>query len=274
MLAIDLSGRRALVAGVADDAGYGFAIAKALGEAGATVCVGTWPPALNIFLNLLEAVHRHAPACRILSVGSSEEYGIVTQDDTPLREDRPLRPVSPYAVARVAQENLSMVYAGGFNMDIVCTRSFNHIGAGQSDMFVVSSIARKFAEVMTGRRRSIVAGDTSIVRDFLDVRDVVRAYYLLLKNGKRGEVYNVCSGRGIPVSGIITTLMEITGTSPPVELDQSLLRPVENRVVIGSNAKLHELTGWQPEIALKDTLAAILEYWRGVASATQSSDPA
>ena len=224
----------------------------------------------NIFLNVLEAVHKHAPGCRILSVGSSEEYGVVTQDETPLSEDRPLRPVSPYAVARVAQEHLSMVYAKGYKMDIVCTRSFNHVGAGQSDQFVISSIARKFVEFMAGQRPSIVAGDTGVVRDFLDVRDVVRAYHVLLKQGISGEAYNVCGGRGLSIKEIITMLMEITGTKPPVEIDKSLLRPVENRVVIGSCAKLHGLTGWRPEIELKDTLAAIVEYWQKVPSSAES----
>ena len=100
--------------------------------------------------------------------------------------------------------------------------------------------------------------------EIFSTSETCRAYHVLLKKGKSGEVYNVCSGKGIPISGIITTLMEITGTNPPIEIDKSLLRPVENRVVIGSNAKLHGLTGWQPEIGLKDTLAAILEYWRKV----------
>lgn len=218
----------------------------------------------NIFLNLLEAVRAHAPACRILSIGSSEEYGVVTENETPLREHQPLRPASPYAVARVAQENLSSVYSSGFGMNIVCTRSFNHVGPGQSDLFVVSSIARQFAEFMAGRRTSITTGDTGIVRDFLDVRDVVRAYYLLLKNGHAGEVYNVCSGRGSSISSIITMLMEITGTRPALAVDRSLLRPVENRLVIGSYDKLAASTGWGPEFELDDALRDVVEYWAHV----------
>jgi GDP-4-dehydro-6-deoxy-D-mannose reductase len=175
-----------------------------------------------------------------------------------------MRPASPYAVARVAQENLSMVYARGFKLDIVCTRSFNHVGAGQPDSFVVSALARRFVEFMAGQRPSITAGDTGIVRDFLDVRDVVRAYRLLLQKGRSGEVYNVCSGRGWSIDEIITMLMQITGARPPIEVDRSLLRPVENRVVVGSYAKLHALTGWRPEIELKETLASVVKYWQTV----------
>ena len=137
-------------------------------------------------------------------------------------------------------------------------------------MFVVSSIARKFAEFIHGQRRSIVGGDIEIVRDFLDVRDVVRAYYVLLKKGNNGEVYNVCSGKGISIKDVITMLMEITDTNPPLEIDSSLFRPVENRLVVGSNEKLYHLTGWQPEIGLKQTLTGILQYWQKVTAAQRA----
>jgi len=215
----------------------------------------------TIFLNLLEITHSLKIKCRILSVGSSEEYGIVRTADLPLTEDLPLNPVSPYAVARVAQEQLSHIYAKGFGMDIVCTRSFNHIGPGQADKFVVSSIGKQFAEIKKGKRGKLHIGNTAIIRDFLDVRDVVRAYYLLLKKGKCGETYNICSGQGIAIAQLIDLYAEISGIAPQVETRPELLRPVENPVVTGSYEKLAAHAGWKPEITLINSLRDIYAYW-------------
>ena len=215
----------------------------------------------TIFLNLLEITHSLKIPCRILSVGSSEEYGIVRTGDLPLTEKLPLNPVSPYAVARVAQEQLSHIYAKGFGMDIVCTRSFNHIGPGQADKFVVSSIGRQFAEIKNGTREKLHVGNTAIIRDFLDVRDVVRAYYLLIKKGRSGETYNICSGQGISVAQLIDLYAEISGITPQVETRPELLRPVENPMVIGSYEKLAAHTGWKPQITLIHSLRDIYAYW-------------
>lgn len=216
----------------------------------------------NIFLNLLEALHNFAPACKVLSVGSSEEYGIVSASDLPLRETAMLKPTSPYGVARVAQESFSTVFAKGFGMNIVCTRSFNHLGAGQSPQFVVSAIGRQFVELEKGLRSSITVGDTSVVRDFLDVRDVVRAYLLLLRKGQAGEVYNICSGVGRSIADVIAAFMEVTGLKPAVEVDQKLLRPVENPAIVGSHEKITKAFGWKPEIDFPTSLASIIDYWR------------
>ncbi|MFA6715564.1 MAG: GDP-mannose 4,6-dehydratase [Victivallales bacterium] len=216
----------------------------------------------NIFLNLLEAIHKNSLGSRLLSIGSSEEYGEVSATDLPLKEDLKPRPLSPYAVARVAQENMSAVYSRGFKLNIICTRSFNHIGRGQEDRFVVSSIGKKFAEFKAGKCPEIRVGDTGIIRDFLDVRDVVRAYYMLLKNEESaGEIFNICSGLQTSIQDIINLFKQITGSNPPITVDPDLLRPVENRIVVGSNRKLHELTGWQPEIKLEDSLRDIVEWW-------------
>jgi GDP-4-dehydro-6-deoxy-D-mannose reductase len=215
----------------------------------------------TIFLNLLEIIHSLKMSCRILSVGSSEEYGIVKNDSLPLTESAPLNPVSPYAVARVAQEQLSHIYAKGFGMDIVCTRSFNHIGPGQADKFVVSSIGRQFAEIKKGQREKLHIGNTSIIRDFLDVRDVVRAYCLLIEKGRSGETYNICSGKGISITELIDLYGEIAGFVPQVEIKPELLRPVENPVVTGSYGKLADHVGWKPEITLVHSLRDIYTYW-------------
>jgi len=225
----------------------------------------------NIFLNVLETVHVMGLKCRILSPGSSEQYGIVQEEDLPITEQAPLQPVSPYAAARIAQEHLSLIYARSFGLDVVCTRSFNHIGPGQPDKFVISSIAKQFAENKLGLKKGLLLGNIRVVRDFLDVRDVVGAYYLLLKKGERGEVYNVCSGKGIPLLTIIKSFSKISGLEPSVEVSKTLLRPMENPMVVGSHEKIAKL-GWYPGIALHDSLRDIYEYWMdGVRTGKQAA---
>ena len=215
----------------------------------------------NIFLAVLEAVRRHTPRTRILSIGSSEEYGLVTAADLPLRETGPLRPLSPYAVARVAQEHLGDVYVRGFHLDIVATRSFNHVGAGQSPQFVISAIGKQFAELAKGLRDHLTVGTTSVVRDFLDVRDVVAAYYLLLEHGTAGEVYNICSGRGTSIAQIVEMFAAIAKQSPRVVTDPALVRPVENEQVVGSHDKLTTAVGWRPTHTLEASLRGVYDYW-------------
>lgn len=216
----------------------------------------------NIFLNVLESVRRDSPQTRILSVGSSEEYGLVDATMLPLSETTRLRPLSPYAVARVAQEHLGDVYVRGYGLDVVATRSFNHVGAGQSDQFVISAIGKQFAEVAAGKRSRLTVGITSVVRDFLDVRDVVAAYLSLLARGRRGEVYNICSARGISIAQAIELFGQVTGKHPPQDTDPALVRPVENEVVIGTYDKIRDEVGWRPTYALEDSLRAVYDYWR------------
>lgn len=206
----------------------------------------------NIFLNVLECVRRHSPQTRVLSIGSSEQYGLVTEADLPLRETAPQRPLSPYAVARVAQEHLGEVYVRGYGLDVVATRSFNHVGAGQSPKFVVSGLAKQLAQ-----GGALRVGTTSVIRDFLDVRDVVAAYLALLERGVRGEVYNICSGRGVSIADVIAMLAQIAGREPVVVTDPELVRPVENATVIGDHGKLTAAVGWTPSIALEDALRAV-----------------
>ena len=237
---------------------------------------------INIFLNLMEIIRRISPRCRILSVGSSEEYGNIDETKLPLREEYPLQPLSPYAVARVSQENLSKVYCDGYGLDIIMTRSFNHIGPGQKDVFVIPSFAkqlvdikkslklppafgwrepRQFVDTKKGLKleKKLITGDITIIRDFLDVRDVVDAYYKLLINGKKGEVYNVCSGKGVRLGNIIDIFCSILNTSVEIVTDKDLIRPNENKIIFGSNEKLKAATGWDNKIELNDSLRDIIE---------------
>jgi len=217
----------------------------------------------NIYLNLLETVRKLNLSTRILSVGSSEEYGDVKETDLPLNEDHPLKPVSPYAVARVSQELLSQIYTNGYDLDIIMTRSFNHIGPFQKDIFVVSSFVKQLVEIKKkGDSGELVTGDIEIVRDFTDVRDVVSAYYLLLTQGKKGEIYNVCSGKGFSLKQIIDKLCNILNLHINIKLDPSLLRPVDNRIIIGSNEKLKTNYAWELKYTIEKSLDDMIRYWQ------------
>jgi len=217
---------------------------------------------LNIFLNLLEAVKQVNPEPRILSVGSSEQYGVVSVDKIPLTETEPPNPISPYAVARVAQEYMASVYVKGFKLDIVTTRSFNHFGPRQDERFVLSSFAKQVAEIKKENRKPVIyVGDLSIVRDFTDVRDVVKAYLSLLNNGISGEIYNVCSGIGRTLKECLYGFIQIAGIECEIKKAEELMRPVDNPIIIGDNTKTKERTGWFPETPFEITLRDTYEYW-------------
>lgn len=217
---------------------------------------------VNIFLNLIESVRMIGNKCRILSVGSSEEYGFVKIEDLPLKESNQLNPSSPFGVARVTQELLSKLYADVYGLDIVITRSFNHIGPGQNENFAVASFAKQLVDARKNQLNEFVsAGDVTIVRDFIDVRDVVRAYHKLLLNGKKGEVYNVCSGYGVSLKNIIQMICEILEISIPIRNDLKLKRPKDNPVIIGSNEKIKKETDWTTEFSLERSLQDVVKYY-------------
>ena len=215
----------------------------------------------NIFLNLTSTVKDLKLKCRGGSIGSSEEYGNVDKSMLPLKEDMPLTPVSPYAVARVSQEMLSKVFVDSYKQDIILTRSFNHIGPYQDDRFVVPSFIKRIKDIKDSGATSgtIETGDTSIVRDFVDVRDVVRAYYLLLTEGKPGEIYNICSGRGIALSDIISEIGDILGVKVMTKVNPDFVRPNDNRIIIGSYDKINKGLSWEPKIDLHDTLVDMIK---------------
>ncbi len=217
----------------------------------------------NIFLNLVEQIRLQEISCRILSIGSSEQYGNVTKEMLPLREDSPLNPISPYAVARVSQEMISKIYEQGYGMDIIMTRSFNHIGPGQKDIFVIPSFAKQLVGIKLGKinKNTITTGDLNIIRDFIDVRDVVNCYYMLLMNGKKGEVYNICSGEGNSLHDIILKMCNKLEIEVNLETNPQLIRPNDNKIIIGNADKLRKEINWNPQIKLEKSIEDILDYW-------------
>lgn len=222
----------------------------------------------GIFLNLLESVKDAGLECKILNIGSSEEYGFVEESHLPLVETMRINPANPYAVTKMAQESMANVYSNGLGMNIVSTRSFNHIGPRQRNTFVVASFSRQVAQAFVDGKTELdmTTGNLNVVRDFLDVRDVVCAYHLLLEKGKSGEIYNVCSGEGIPLAEVINELSAISGIKITTHTDQTLVRPNDIPKIIGSNQKLKNDTGWERKYTLHQTLSDTFNYWKELLS--------
>ncbi|MBP6385013.1 MAG: GDP-mannose 4,6-dehydratase [Pseudarcicella sp.] len=219
----------------------------------------------NIFLNLVEVIRQKNIPSKILSIGSSEQYGDVSLQDLPLSEERILKPISPYAVARTSQEMLSKVYADSYGIDIVMTRSFNHIGAYQKDAFVIPSFAKQLVQIKKQLKSpEITVGNLSIIRDFVDVRDVVKAYLLLFKMGKKGEIYNICSNNGISLKETLDIMQQYTKVDFQVFTDKNLVRPNDNQVIIGDNSKIKAGTGWLPQIPFHESVETIINYWSSI----------
>jgi len=220
---------------------------------------------LNIHcqLNLLEAVRRFVPACRVLVVGSNEIYGRVLPEDLPVNEETPFRPNSPYGVSKIAQDMMGYQYFCNYGLPIVRVRSFNNIGPGQADDFVASAFARQIAEIEAGLREPVLqVGNLTAVRDFTDVRDVVAAYWLAAQKGESGAVYNVGSGRGCSIQTLLDTLLAMSDAPIRIEQDPTRLRPSDVPAMICDNRRLVEATGWQPRIDLHSTLQDVLDVWR------------
>lgn len=202
---------------------------------------------------------RAAGVQRVLVVGSAEEYGRVEATETPITENAAVQPITPYGASKVAASFLALQAWLGTGLETVRTRTFSHTGPTQPDRFVVPALAHRIAEAERARRDSVAIGNTEPVRDLSDVRDVVRAYRLLIERGEPGEVYNVCRGAGFSIGDIGAALAAHAHTEVRLVVDDALVRGVEVPWLVGDNAKLRATTGWEPEIALTDTLAAVLD---------------
>jgi GDP-4-dehydro-6-deoxy-D-mannose reductase len=218
----------------------------------------------NIYLNLLESIKKLKKTPRLLSVGSSEEYGIVSKNDLPVPEDCVLNPNSPYAVARVSQEMLSKLYVRAYGCDIIMTRSFNHLGPGQRSSFAVPSFITQLIEIEEKSKKcGLKVGNIDVIRDYVDVRDVVRAYYLLFEKGVSGEIYNICSGSGISLREIITKIAKFLNVKAKITFDKTLFRPSDNPIMIGNPSKIKSAVGWCSEINIDKSIDDCIEYYRG-----------
>jgi len=215
-------------------------------------------------MHLFEGMRQLGSSARFLVIGSSEEYGLVEPDELPIRESNPLRPLSPYAVSKVAQDLMGWQYFRSYGMHVVRARAFNHTGPRRGDAFAESSFAKQIAEMEAGLREPVVqVGDLKPTRDFSDVRDIVRGYWLLLERGTPGEVYNLCSGLEWSIERILSFLIG-KSTVPHIDIrqDPARLRPSDVPVLRGSRQKIENALGWRTTIPLEQTLTDLLEYWR------------
>ncbi|MBM3295145.1 MAG: GDP-mannose 4,6-dehydratase [Candidatus Aminicenantes bacterium] len=214
-------------------------------------------------VNLFEAVLALGLDPRIQVAGSSEEYGHVNPDEVPMKETNPLRPLSPYAVSKVAQDLLAYQYWKSYGLKTVRTRGFNHTGPRRGEVFVTSNFARQIAEVEKSRKEPVIfVGNLEAKRDFTDVRDIVRAYWLALEKGEPGDVYNIGSGRTISMREMLDLLLSMSKVKVEVRVDPERLRPSDVPILLADPAKFRAQTGWAPEIPLEKTFADLLDYWR------------
>jgi GDP-4-dehydro-6-deoxy-D-mannose reductase len=218
---------------------------------------------VNLFgtLNLFEAIREVGFDSKILVTGSSAEYGF--QEESPIKETNPLRPVTPYGVSKAAQSMLSYQYAVNYEMKIVRSRAFNIIGPRERPEYVCSDFAKQIAVIEKGKKEPILhVGALEKRRDFVDVRDVVRGYWLLLERGIVGEVYNLCSGIAYSIREVLEQLLQISNSQPKVVQEESRIRRGDVQVQIGDYQKINKLSKWKPTIPLAQSLADLLNFWR------------
>ncbi|RJP34690.1 MAG: SDR family oxidoreductase [Actinobacteria bacterium] len=223
----------------------------------------TFEVALTGQANVLDALREAGLDSRVHVACSAEEYGKVREEELPIKEDHPLRPASPYALSKVIQDYHAIFCHQAYGARTVVTRAFNMIGPGQSPEFVVSDFARQVAEAEAGRREPVIrVGNLEARRDFADVRDLVGAYWHLVREGTPGEAYNVCSGCDHSVAEILDLLLSMSETPIRVEVDPDRLRKSDIPVLRGDNGKMRELVGWVPDRPLEETLKDVLDWWR------------
>jgi GDP-4-dehydro-6-deoxy-D-mannose reductase len=212
--------------------------------------------------NLFEAVRMLGLDPVIQIACSSEEYGLVHAHEAPIAETNPLRPLSPYAVSKVGQDYLGYQYFMSYGMKVIRTRGFNHTGPRRGDVFVTSNFAKQLARIKAGLQEPVIhVGNLTAVRDFTDVRDMVRAYWLAVTKAKPGEVYNIATGSGITIQELLDRLIQIAGVEVKIQEDPARMRPSDVEILIGDSSKFRADTGWAPEIPLDQTLHDVVHYW-------------
>lgn len=214
-------------------------------------------------LNLLDAIREADLSPKILLIGSGEEYGHISSENIPVSEGTLPRPGNIYAATKVCQNMIGSIYAQAYHMDVMLVRAFNHIGPEQAPAFVVSDFCKQVAEIEKGNSEPVIrVGNLSAKRDFTDVRDVVRAYGLLIQHGQAGETYNIGSGHAIAIQELLDRILQLSNSNITVETDMNKLRPVDVPIIEADISKLQACISWKPEIPLDQTLLETLNYWR------------
>lgn len=262
---LDAEGVRAAIADVGPDAVYHLGGWSDVGA--------SWDEPRTAFrvnaegtLNVLEAC-RAAQVARVLVVSSADIYGPVPPERLPIRETHDLNPITPYAASKIAADYLALQAFRGYGTAVVRARAFNHLGPGQTTRFVAPALAERIARNERDGLDEVPVGNLTPRRDFTDVRDVVRAYRLLIEHGRAGEAYNICSGRDLAIAELAERMVAMSTRAMRLAPDPALQRPVETPVLRGDATKLHEATGWQPEVPLERTLTDILDEARAAVAA-------
>ena len=214
-------------------------------------------------VNLLEALRELDYKPRVLLIGSGEEYGHILPEETPIKESNVSRPGNIYAATKACQNMLGKIYADAYGLDVMMVRAFNHIGPNQTPIFVVADFCKQVAEIEAGIKEPVMkVGNLSAKRDFTDVRDVVRAYGLLMQKGVAGETYNIGSGHAIAIQDILNMIVANSNMDIKVEVDPARIRPVDVPIIEADITKVCSTTGWEREIELEQTIRETLDYWR------------
>jgi GDP-4-dehydro-6-deoxy-D-mannose reductase len=257
----DADGLGRAMTGAQPDAVYHLAAQSSVGS--------SWSETARTFevnatgtLFVLGAAQQCQPRPRVLLVSSAEVYGAVAPDRLPVAETEPFRPVTPYAASKAAAELLGLQAFLGTGLEVIRVRPFNHTGPGQGLQFVVPALARQVIEAAREGATQLLTGNLAARRDLADVRDVVRAYRLLVERGRPGEVYNVCTGHSVEVEAVARRLLALAGVEVELKVDPIRLRPVDVPDMRGDATRLRAATGWVPTVDLDRTLADVLAYWR------------
>lgn len=214
-------------------------------------------------INLLDAIRELNYTPRVLLIGSGEEYGYIQPNETPIKENNPTRPGNIYAATKTFQNMIGKIYTDAYQMDIIMVRAFNHIGPGQSPIFVVSDFCKQVAEIEKGMHEPVIkVGNLSAKRDFTDVRDVVKAYSMLVLKGKAGEIYNVGSGKAISINDLLSFILQLSTSKIDITVDPLKLRPIDIPIIEADIHKIITDTNWFPSVPLRETLQDTLSYWR------------
>lgn len=213
--------------------------------------------------NLFEAV-RSAGIDPVIQIAcSSEEYGLVLENEVPIKETNPLRPLSPYAVSKLAMDYLGYQYYQSYKVRVIRTRGFNHTGPRRGDTFAESNFAKQIAMIEKGTQEPVISvGNLDAQRDYTDARDMVKAYLLAVEKCDPGDVYNICTGKAVHIGDMLKLLLSYSKAKVEIKQDPDRMRPSDVQILIGDNSKFVAKTGWKPEISFEKTMQDLLNYWR------------